>query len=452
MATAKEIQGIVTAVDIRRGVCKVICHDGRLLTNVGWKQAFGGLGRSGLNYSPVPRERVYIQMQGSGDFVITGSARPSVFSRTDSITLGNLGYAESETFYRRYNASMNSTEAESGNSRPVDQIPGDVTITQGGGILGVTNTGSILAKASTLAQIFISKVDDIVRVVTRNYQQFSEASKKVQESVMGRVYQYHAWYHTRESSFQDLPEYEEIIGDVAAGESKKGEYESTSTLPAQDARVYKRHITKDTETRYTEESTVDGETTSVSTDATSNTVTENFDNNRWRVHVTDGSSNTHTELLATSATITTAGGGNVTLIFNEDGTASISGSTSLLVEFPEVNVECDTALVNATDSITANATNSATVTTASATVSASTSIVFDSPLATFTGLVQLGAIALNPSFASAATPSATITGTTLGLDASSDISFGSTTLKTHTHTGDGASSPPGSTSPPIGAS
>lgn len=348
-----EVEGIVTSVDIRRSVCKVICKDGRVMINVPWEHTYGGLGRSGFSYTPAPRERVKVRLDNRGDPCIVGSLPPLVFSRQDKTYIGAIQKFEDTYFYHRYNASMMSSRSEAGTSRPVDTVPGDSVISQGGGHLGVTNSGSIIAKASPLARIFITKIDDFIGVISRNYSQFSESAKKVQENIKGRVYQYHAWYYTNTSSRNDEPEYEEIIGDVSAGEFTKGEY-TTEDLPIKDSRIVKRQVTSDGTLRYKQEITLEGRDVISSTDGSTNSSTKTQSNTTWSVLVDDGSSNGYQEILATRAIIQVTGSGGVVLQFNDDGTASLVGDTSLLVNFPEVNVTCDTANVDCSGDATVN--------------------------------------------------------------------------------------------------
>ena len=337
--TNYQIDGMVTAIDMQRQVCKVICFDGRMLSNVSWSQPFGGTGRSAMTFSPVPRERVRVKFDAKGNACIEKSLQIPAFSRTDIQYIGPVQELNNEYFYRRYNASMLGSSSSAGNSKPEDQIPGDFSISKGGSVFAVTNSGSILSKASSMAQILITKIDDLVRVVSRNYQQFSEAAKKVQDNVRGRIYQYHAWYHTRQSSVDDTPEYWEAIGDVAAAEFTKGEIVDED-LPEADDRVYKRQVDNDGSVRYYEQITTSGETTSVSSSPTAST-TSLFNNNKWSILVADNSSSGFKEILVDKATIRVQGSGEVSLVFNEDGTASINGTTSLGVSFPEISVTCD---------------------------------------------------------------------------------------------------------------
>lgn len=453
-----EVEGIVTSVDIVRGVCKVLCKDGRALINVPISPSFGGMGRSGFNYSPSHRERVRVRYDSGGNPYISSSCPPLTFSRQDKTYIGVVQEFDDKYFYSRYNASMVSSKGQAGTSRPIDQIPGDTSITQGGGVLGVTRVGSIFAKASPWAQIFVTKIDDMIKVIARNYHQFSESAKKVQENVKGRIYQYHAWYMTKESSRDDEPEYEEIIGDVAAGDFTKGD-KTDVALPAADERLYQRQVNNDRTRRYTETMDVNGEETSTSTDGASNSVSKVHSNTKWSVLVSDGSSSGYEEIIATRALIQVQGGGSVALQFNDDGTATLVGDTSLLVDFPDVTVNSETSTVNATTSIeanaptiTANATTSATVTAPTATVNAATSLTVNSPLSTFSGLVTAPTIAIGPAGAPVITGSAAglnMIGANVTLDATSDVTFGATTLKTHIHTADGASPTPGPTTPPI---
>ncbi len=357
-----ETEGIVTAIDIQRSICKVICNDGRIISNVTWGQTYGGLGRSALNYSPVPRERVRVVYDQSSNPYISCSMQPIGFARTDKSFLGKFQELDDTYFYRRYNTGLGSIAASSGTSRPLDQIPGDTTITQGGATIGATNSGSIFIKSSSLAQIFLSKIDDIVRVVTRNYQQFSEVAKKTQTNVVGRIYQYHAWYYTGVSSRADAPEYEEVIGDVAAGDFAKGELVDPAGLPASDDRLYKRQVNNDGIMRYQENMDTNGEEDSISTDGganhtfaeRTNTQDDMFITNgtdtstktntalKWKVIVDDGSSNGMKEITAKYAKIEVIGGGSSDMTFNDDGTVYLNSTTGVYVDTPEVIISnCD---------------------------------------------------------------------------------------------------------------
>ena len=489
------VRGTVTAVDIVRSVCKVRTEDGRFLTNVGWKHNYGGLGRSGENAAPVPREIVYVKQVDLNTFCIEGSPRINSYDIEDKLFIGSY-QSEDDDFYRHYNLSFVRDKTEAGTSRPKDQIPGDRTITQGGGILGVTGSGSIIAKASALANIFITKIDDVVRVMSRNYEQFSEAAKKIQANVIGRVYEYHAWYYLRNSSRVDSPEYWEARGDVSAAEDAKGNYIGKSSLPSQDGTVRKSVVDEVDDgsivaRRYWETMSLDGEEIRKSNDTDdTNKTKEEFLNDKWTMYVDDGNGTGYKELNAAECIIDMQGSGSSYVKFDRDGNMRMVSTTSLYVETPDVDVVCDYATLDVSEdadatignnmtvdvgndltatvgnnasatvtnelsasakTISAEATTSATLTSPITTVDSSTKVSVISPVAEFSTLVKTPAIAIGPlsgaPVVSGDSDGLSFTGGKIEMDSSSsmesegnitltnaDVSADGTSLKGHIHT------------------
>ena len=125
-------------------------------------------------------------------------------------------------------------------NKPSDFYPGDiVTTTEGGGILAMLANGSALLKASPLAHVFLSKFDDLVRIVARNFERFSDLGQQTVANVKGRMYEFVGWDRNFSRSKNGLYELKDIIGDVAIGEVLKGEPDPSRTVPAKDSRVRK---------------------------------------------------------------------------------------------------------------------------------------------------------------------------------------------------------------------
>jgi hypothetical protein len=128
--------------------------------------------------------------------------------------------------------------------KPSDFTPGDqVWTNEGGVVFGLLANGTILAKASALAQILISKYDDLVRVMARNWERFSDVGQQTVVNVKGRMYEYLGWDRSLDRSKVGLYELQDVIGDVVAGETLKGEPNASTALPAADTRVRKYWLT-----------------------------------------------------------------------------------------------------------------------------------------------------------------------------------------------------------------
>lgn len=224
----------MTNVDPQRFICSVKTIRGQYLNQVSWLLPTGGSGRSGMHFAP-----------NVGDQVVIST------SLTYPIILGclpRLGLQDSDI----NNMSGGSPSEDLGNStsirgdfttnpnKPSDFYPGDiVTTTDGGGIFAMFANGSALLKASPLAYIFASKFDDLVRVVARNFERFSDIGQQTIANVKGRMYEFVGWDRNFSRSKNGLYELKDIIGDVAMGEALRGEPDPSAALPAKDSRVRK---------------------------------------------------------------------------------------------------------------------------------------------------------------------------------------------------------------------
>jgi hypothetical protein len=123
-------------------------------------------------------------------------------------------------------------------NKPADFSPGDYVITSdGGSLMALLSNGSVILKSSGLAQILISKFNDLVRVVARNWERFSDIGQQTVANVANRMYDFTGWDRKLEKSKVGIYELKDIVGDVAAGEVLLGEPNTSVELPIKDDRV-----------------------------------------------------------------------------------------------------------------------------------------------------------------------------------------------------------------------
>ena len=227
-------------MDIKRGVCKCRTLEGKTLTNVTWMRPIGSSKELGSNGAPLPGEYVYLStIQGMP--LIVGSKALVGYGSTIRASIS--GNSSSDEFEDEYNLSVMDQVNRAGGSMPEDQVPGDQTITNDrGGVAGLLRSGSWIAKVSPLAQIFMSRFDDLVRIVARNYEQFSDTVLRVQVNAKGKLYQYTSYFRSPGSSLNETPDYYEIVGHVEAGEEAKDSYLSVDVSSVSGETVKKQVI------------------------------------------------------------------------------------------------------------------------------------------------------------------------------------------------------------------
>jgi hypothetical protein len=230
----KFMEATVTSVDPIRFVCTVKTVRGQYFSEVAWLLPSGGSGKSGMHVSPTVGDQVVISTVLTYPVIFgflprLGTPRTSLTNVTGQDFPLDAG---------------NGTNMKNGYvtnpDKPSDYAPGDMVITtEGGGILALLVNGTAMLKASPLASIFLSKYDDLVRVVARNWYRFSDVGQQTAANVKGRLYEFMGWDRSLDRSKVDLYELKEVIGDVAAGEVLLGDPNSDVALPVADSRVRK---------------------------------------------------------------------------------------------------------------------------------------------------------------------------------------------------------------------
>lgn len=327
------ISGLVTAVDTRRRVCKVITDDGHMLRNVPWEQTTGDAGRCGESWTPTPFDMVTMSTR-TGQIVITGTCSQVWSARVHTNFIGPRRDIDPLDFFHRFNLSPSSKATVRGGNCQEDQIPGDRFLTsESGSLLGVLAGGSIIAKASPGAQIFLSRLDDIVRIVGRNFEVFSDVVKQVDVNDAGALYRYIEYYPNLKDSLEEMPAYREAYGNTAAA---RGEEFQDSILKYQEV------ITNEKQRwRRTVSEDGDADEVSISEDEV-DSVRSLLQNKKWSVTIqgADGSCLYYGDADAASVFVE-RDGGYTQLLLGGDGNASLDCTTRLTVTTPYAEVIAD---------------------------------------------------------------------------------------------------------------
>lgn len=331
-------EAIVLAVDIRRGVCKCRTRDGHFLTNVSWARPLGLSQENGDSYSPLPNEVVVITDVGGEPMILFSK---TVLTANDSSVRARITpQLEGDTAIQDYNLSVLFGNSRMEGASPDNIVVGDRVITNDrGSVLGLLKSGSVLLKGGPLAQIFVTRLDDLVRVVSRNLELFSDSFTQVSANVKGKLYTFRGYFKSPTASRDELPEYYEVVGNVAVGLTGKGDPLSADTSATSDE--LKREVVTQYEDgvegtpRFVHTLHEDGK--SVRKSATSDDATstiEELNNGVWRITVTDGTNTSVVEVTPGKVKVITTGDleenvdGNVTRIIGGDLTETVTGNVT----------------------------------------------------------------------------------------------------------------------------
>lgn len=232
------IEGDVLYVDSIRFMCTVKSSGGQRLSDVTWLMTSGGGDSGGHHYTPNVGDRVMIVLGLTYPVIIGCLPRMGVSSKftpslgTQSISLDP---GQSTPLSNGFNLNPN---------KPLDFSEGDQVLTsEGGGVIGLFRNGSILLKTSPTLQVFFSKIDSLLRVVSRNFERMTDSSHELYYNLYGRMYKYFGITRDLNNSKLDIYEYEEIHGDVVAGEYGGGDPFSVSRpVPTIDTRIIKKSL------------------------------------------------------------------------------------------------------------------------------------------------------------------------------------------------------------------
>jgi hypothetical protein len=127
---------------------------------------------------------------------------------------------------------------------PADMVQGDVIYSSiGGSILALLRGGSAFLRASRGAEVFLSKLFGLVRIVSRNWEHFTDMSSDVVKNWKGRLYRYTGYARTFPEAKNEDYNLHFHYGDVPASEAIKTAYSTFSGSPNTNTLVYKKQVT-----------------------------------------------------------------------------------------------------------------------------------------------------------------------------------------------------------------
>lgn len=237
---SRQDEGTVMQIDLRRQACKVVTLNGQKLDNVQWLQPYGGNDRHGDRITPRMGDRVMLSY-GLGYPIIVGFL-PRLQSGTGSFPL-NIDGGQDPVDTGNYAPGTPGLTGDA--SKPQDMLLGDRVIgSQGGGMIGLLRAGSVLLRSSRASEIFLSRLGDLVRVVSRNFEHFTDASTEVVRNYKGRIYKYVGFSNLFSKAKVEDYQYHQYYGDTAIAEAVKSSYSSYSGSPPEaTAVIFKEQVT-----------------------------------------------------------------------------------------------------------------------------------------------------------------------------------------------------------------
>lgn len=232
-------EGFITEVDNVNGFCKVKTFQGQNLDQVMIPLLSGGLDRGGFRIIPEVGARVKVDF--TLGYPILDKILPSDLSPSGQHPMAIATNAA--TFTGSFAPEGSTVTPDP--SKAQDTVSGDIVMSSsGGGIFGVLRSGSILMKSSPLAQIFVSKWKDLVRVVARNFELFTDVASDMWRNVKGRVFHYTGYARTFQEAKEEDYEYHVYRGDTAAGEAAQSDVFNGGSPPELSTKIFKEKIQK----------------------------------------------------------------------------------------------------------------------------------------------------------------------------------------------------------------
>lgn len=200
------LNGYVAGVDLVRMEAKVRGEAGQTLPGVRWLQ----------EYQPNEGDRVLMVRLQNNEYVIMGSlAQPQNSDQAAARpALGQQGVvpADLADYSKAQSPDVINTAG------PADQRPGDwVKASKGGGVIALLRGGTVMMKSSPTSMVMTSKYDDLVRIVSRNFEHFTDMDSTYKVSTGGGCYSKHEFFRSTSDARSDRPAFREVRGNVASG-------------------------------------------------------------------------------------------------------------------------------------------------------------------------------------------------------------------------------------------
>lgn len=237
-AGATFFEAYVAGVDLKRAECKVRSDGGQTISGVRYLKSAGGANGYGDNSAPAEQDRVLVMKLPGNKHYIIGSIGVLTNSNTKAIgpAVGRQGEAPEELA----NFSAAQSDSVAGDqSVPADQRVGDWSRTShGGGMIALLRAGTVLAKASPTSLFMLSPFDDVGRLVTRNWEHYTDVDSTKKLSVGGAVSMVHEVFPTAARARSELPSMREIRGGAdavgdAGGIARRVTFDDGGTMTSQ---------------------------------------------------------------------------------------------------------------------------------------------------------------------------------------------------------------------------
>lgn len=237
-AGATFFEAYVAGVDLDRHECKVRSDGGQTITGVRWLKNAGGSNSYGDNSAPAEQDRVMIMTLPGKQHWIMGYVPLSthVDVRSTGPAIGKIGDVPEPLA----NFSVAQSDTVAGDqSHPADQRVGDWTRTShGGGMIALLRSGTVIHKASPTASLMLSPFDDLGRLVTRNWEHYTDVDSVRKVSSGGAVSSVHEVFPTSARARSELPSMREIRGGAdavgdAGGIARRVTFDDGGTMTSQ---------------------------------------------------------------------------------------------------------------------------------------------------------------------------------------------------------------------------
>jgi hypothetical protein len=209
-------EAYVAGVDMQRHECKIRTDYGQTINGVRWLKNAGGSSSYGDNTTPAEKDRVMVMRMPNNQHWILGyiPVQTNVDIRAVGPAIGKQGMYPEELA----NFSVSQSDSVSGDqSHPADQRVGDWTRTShGGGMIALLRAGTVMMKASPTSMLMLSPFDDLGRLVTRNWEHFTDVDSTRKISSGGAVSMTHEVYPTSARARSELPSMREVRGGADA--------------------------------------------------------------------------------------------------------------------------------------------------------------------------------------------------------------------------------------------
>lgn len=205
-------EATVFQVDPLRSVCKVQTKSGQSIDGVVYEIPGGGASRAGWRFTPTYGDRVIIDF--SLGYPRISGFLPKLQSATSAFPISiDTGTVLVDTG----NYSTTGGAAAADQNKPKDGLVGDQVISSvGGGMLALLRGGSVLLRSSRLCEIFLSKWNDLIRIVSRNFEHYTDASSEKIINAGGTTYGFLGFANNFSTAKSEAYQYKEFYGSVSS--------------------------------------------------------------------------------------------------------------------------------------------------------------------------------------------------------------------------------------------